>query len=490
METITDLLTRADTFRRAHVRQGYQRGIGSLQETVPAPQEDEWLTRETILALRSLLRTAEPALQLGIRHLLRFLSTAYLSRNVQELSDALQLQQAAAMIHVPVLEGPVPLWQVAGRMARERKRVTRELLEEATTTVIRELNTPYGELWSRLNTVSEDLGYPSLLALWEEISGVPLDDLLKPLDAILRETDDTYRDLMDWHLKRSLGITLPTARRHDILALMHPGERDAWFPAATLLPTLERWLSEWGWSVTENTNLHIERHPEVAAGALCAPVDIPEHVYLALAPTGGVSGFAHALRETGKALLYASLPGDAPPELRCFPDPSLLEAQAEICEGLLRDQHWVEIYRHIQPSEEALRLAHLERLFIVRRYIGKCFYERALYENTTLDEKRESYVDALRRACGFGYPDAYFLHDVEPGFATLWRVRGWVLSAHIRCQLQRQYDVEWFRERDALQALRTLWHQSPPYPLEAILQRVGGTPMDVAPVAADLLSAL
>jgi hypothetical protein len=195
-------------------------------------------------------------------------------------------------------------------------------------------------------------------------------------------------------------------------------------------------------------------------------------------------------REAGKALLLASLPAEAAGALRCFPDPALLEAQAELFGGLMRTSRWVQIYRHIHQTEEALSLVQLERLYIVRRYIGKCLYERTFYEDSGVDGKEEAYRDALRRACGFSYPEAYYLHDIDPMFGALWNVRGWLLAAYLRRQLQQQYADEWFREADALQALQAFWGQSPYHTVEALIGQVGGSPSNVDPVVADLLSDL
>jgi hypothetical protein len=490
METIATTLTHAEAQRRARVREEYRRRVGGAQEPPPPADADEWLTQELLQDLQSALRMSDASHLTGFRNLLRFLTEEYLRQRTQPLRDSLTARQRATVIEVPMVEESVPFWQVSARMAGERKRAARVLLEEAATTSVRAFHPAYRELWTRINATVEDLGYPHLMALWDEVSGVRLDDLLKPLEAILRETDDTYRDLMDWYLKRAFGIRLNDAKRHDMLALFRLEEVEAWFPGSNLIATLERWLREWGWRSIEHPNLQLERHGALAGGACCAPFEIPQDIRVALAPLEGLRGWASALHATGQALPLATFPAETPPELRCFPDPSLLEAQADVCAGLVRDPLWVEIYGHVRQPAEALRLAHVERLFLVRRYIGKCLYERALYEDTVLDGKDEAYVDALRRACGFSYPEAYFLSDVEPGFASLWRVRGWLLGAYLRRQLSQQFTEEWFRQPEALEALRDLWYQSPGLPIDTLVERVGGSILDVTPVVADLLRAL
>jgi hypothetical protein len=492
MQTMTDLLTSAEVRRRARVRGEYHRRVARLPEPLPTMEEAQWPTPEIIRELQSALRLATSGQALGIRHVLRSLSLEYLQRQAGELSEDLLARQQSALIEAPPLEEQVPLPQVSARLAAERKRVVRELLEDATTAVIGGYHQAYRGLWSRLFGVAESLGYPNLIALWEALSGVDLDAFLKRLEAILRETEYTYRDAMQWYLKRVFGMPLEAARRHDILALFGMGleETAAWFPRSDLIPCLEQWLGDWGWKIEDHTNVRFEHHAVLAGGAWCAPFDIPADIRLALAPIAGMRAFAQAFREAGKALLLAAFPAGAPAELRCFPDPSLLEAQAEVFGGLMRARRWLAVQRHIHQPGDVLRLAHLERLFIVRRYIGKCLYERTLYEDAALDGIDEVYRDALRRACGFSYPPAYCLHDVEPGFATLWQVRGWILSAHLRRQLQQQYPDEWFREPEALEAWRELWSQSPYHTVEALVERVGGSMADVTPVVDDLLSEL
>jgi hypothetical protein len=490
METINELLTQAERRRRARVRDEYSRRVGPLHEWGLEADEAAWPTPEDIRPLQAALQVADASQALGMRHVLRFSIGEYLLHQTQVYSANLLTHQQATLVDTPMLDEPLPFWQVSARLAQERKRVLRDALDNATTSVIQGFQTRYREFWSRLFSSVEALGYPNLIALWEELSGMRLDEFLKPLEAILRDTDDTYRDRMQWHLKRTFGLRLEAAKRHDILALFGLETTAAWFRRSDLFPGLEDWLSDWGWHFADHPNLWVEHHPAMAAGAWCAPLEIPGEVRLAVAPADGLRGHAQAFRETGKALLLASFPAEAPRQLRCFPDPSLLEGQAELFGGLLRMPRWMQIYRHIRQPEEGLSLAQLERLYIVRRYIGKCLYERTFYEDSALDGKDEAYRDALRRACGFSYPEAYYLYDIDPGFGSFWNMRGWMLCAYLRRHLQQQYAEEWFREPDALQALQAFWGQSVYHAVEALVQQFGGSTPSVEPVVADLLSDL
>jgi hypothetical protein len=490
MDTLNELWTIAEARRRARAHDEYRRRVGAADAPAVEADEASWPTADAVRDLSATLRVADDAQVLGLRQLLRFTTGEYILRQTQRLATYMLTQQQTALVEVPILDEAVPLWQISSRLARERKRVLREALDDAAIAVIRGFSPRHRELWTQWFATIEALGYATPLALWETLSGVSLDAFLKPLEAILRDTEDTYRERMQWHLKRALGVPLDAAKRHDILALFGRDETAAWFPRAEMIPCLDTWVHEWGWRFEEHANLHFEPYSALPGGACCAALEIPGDIRLAVAAADGLQGYAQAWREVGKALLLASFPAEAAGALRCFPDPSLLESQAELFGSLTRTPRWVQIYRHVRQPAEALNLAQLERLFIVRRYIGKCLYERTFYEDSNLEGKEEAYRDAMRRACGFTYPEVYYLFDIEPNFAAFWQTRGWLLGAHLRQQASRLYAEEWFREADALQALQEFWGRAPYHTVETLIAQVGGAAANVDPVVSDLLSDL
>src|SRR5919108_5199459 len=349
METLSEVLTQAELRRRVRVRDEYRRRVGPLHEWDLEADDAAWPTPATVRDLQAALRADDAARALGLRHLLRFTIGEYLLRQTQGAGATIQDRQQSAVVEVPIFDEPVPFWQVSARLALERKRVLREALESTTTSLIQGLQPLYRDFWSRLFSAVETLRYPNLIALWEELFGVSLDAFLPPLEAILRETEDTYHERMQWHLKRALGIRLEDAKRHDILALFGVDATAAWFPRTELAPCLQRWLDDWGWQIEAHVNLHVDQRAVLAGGAWCAALEIPEDIRLFLAPAEGMRGYAQACREVGKALLLASSwPADTPRELRRFPDPSVLEAQAELYGGSARTPRWVQIYRHVR----------------------------------------------------------------------------------------------------------------------------------------------
>src|SRR5262245_11982959 len=196
METITELITQAEVRRRARTHDEYRRRVGPLHEWDVEADEAEWPTPATVRDLQAALRIADASQALGMRHVLRFAIGEYLLRHTHAASANLLEQQQSAIVQVPILDEAVPLWQVSTRLALERKRVLREALENATTGIIQGFQQLYRDFWSRLFTVVEALGYPNLIAMWEELCGLRLDAFIQPLEAILWETEDTNNERM------------------------------------------------------------------------------------------------------------------------------------------------------------------------------------------------------------------------------------------------------------------------------------------------------
>src|SRR5262245_6452283 len=167
METISELLTQAEMRRRARLRDEYRRRIGPLPEWAFEADDAEWPTLGTVRDLQAAFRGADASQALGMRHLLRYAIGEYLIRQTQAPRANLVEQQQSSVVHVPVLDEPVPFWEVSSRLALERKRVVRDAMEVATTSVIQGFHERHREFWSHLVTTVEALGYPNLVALWE-----------------------------------------------------------------------------------------------------------------------------------------------------------------------------------------------------------------------------------------------------------------------------------------------------------------------------------
>ena len=407
METITEVVTQAELRRRARVRDEYRRRVGPLHEWDVEADEVEWPTPAIVRDLQAALRVADTSQALGLRHLFRFTIGEYLLRQTHRSSATIQDRQQSAVVEVPILDEPVPFWQVSARLALERKRVLREALDSTATSLIQGFHPLYRQFWTGLFASSKPSDIRTSLPCGKSFSGVRLDAFLQPLEAILRDTEDTYRERMQWHLKRALGIDWRRPSGMISLPCSDGNRRLGWFPRAEMLPCLAAMAATTGAGSPKTLgNLRIEQYRDGRRGVVCASGD-PRQTFAWPWP--------HRRGCEATASLSRSREGHTPGIITrrqfransaVFPTRLVLEAQAELYGGLIRTPRWVQIYRHIQQSEEGLSLARLERLYLVRRYIGKCLYERTFYEDSVLDGKEEAYRDALRRACGFTYPES------------------------------------------------------------------------------------
>ena len=90
-----------------------------------------------------------------------------------------------------------------------------------------------------LLNASHDLGYASLDALWETISGVELSAQEDLATELLQETQSAYAELLQWAAHSRLRLPRTQLQRHDILALFTFPDYQQYYQPGFLLPSLE-----------------------------------------------------------------------------------------------------------------------------------------------------------------------------------------------------------------------------------------------------------
>src|SRR5262249_59744026 len=109
--------------------------------------------------------------------------------------------------------------------------------------------------------------------------------------------------------------------------------------------------------------------------AFCAPVRVPDEVYLVLPPVGGVDDYVVLFHEAGHTEHYACVDPALRFEFRCLGDNSVTEAFAFLFDHLIEDPGWLEAHLGIADSTERLVHARAQRLVYLRPYCGKLGYE-------------------------------------------------------------------------------------------------------------------
>ncbi|MFL5577946.1 MAG: hypothetical protein ACJ79S_18485 [Gemmatimonadaceae bacterium] len=291
---------------------------------------------------------------------------------------------------------------------------------------------------------------PGYVATFEALSGIELDGLAAACRAFLDETRAAWDDVLPGFLKRSLGITPAEATRADALALLRGREYDRAFPAAELEPAVRRQVAEMGIDPDAGGRVvhDLAERPGKRSRAFCAPVRVPEEVYLVLRPHGGQADYTTLLHELGHALHFAYMRPDLPFEFRWVGDNSITEAYAMLFDHRMQDRGWLLRYTGLSRSDVGafLRHAALEELHFLRRYCAKLLYETQLYSGEVpWDALPDLYADTLTGATTFRYRRADAFVDVDPRFYAARYLRAWQLQALLAEALVARFDEDWWR---------------------------------------------
>jgi len=384
----------------------------------------------------------------------------------------------------------IPYQRLAIEIGNSGDRNERAMLEQARKTLVKSGLAPLRkERFQRERDITESLGLaPDYNATWELLSGVSLTELRDECAAFLRDTQAMWDEVLPQATKRVLGMRPEETTRADALALFRAREFDRYFPATEMEPKILGQVREMGVDPLANRRIRLDTGEREGkrSRAFCAPVRVPNEVYLVLRPHGGQTDWNTFLHELGHALHFAYMRPDLPMEFRWMGDNSVTEGYAMLFDHLMQDGRWLERYTGLEgkTTPEFLRAAGLEELHFLRRYCAKLIYEIQLYGgDVSWDALPDLYVELLTKATGFKYDRADAFIDVDPRYYAARYLRAWQLQALLTETLVERYDVDWWRNPRAgpwiAQALfgeaqRELAHEQ--------ASRVAKKPMDFAPL--------
>jgi hypothetical protein len=384
----------------------------------------------------------------------------------------------------------IPYQRVGIEQGNSTDRIERAALEAARATLVkRELAPMRRERFQRERDITEALGLASNYnATWELLSGVSLTALRDECAAFLRDTQAMWDEVLPAATKRVLGMRPDEMTRADALALFRAREFDRYFAAAEMEPKILGQVREMGVDPLANGRIRLDTGEREGkrSRAFCAPVRVPEEVYLVLRPHGGQTDWNTFLHELGHALHFAYMRPDLPMEFRWMGDNSVTEGYAMLFDHLMQDARWLQRYTGLdkQTTPAFLRSAGLEELHFLRRYCAKLIYEIELYGGAvSWDALPDLYVELLSKATSVRYDRADAFVDVDPRYYAARYLRAWQLQALLTETLVERYDVDWWRNPRAgpwiAQALfgeaqRELAHEQ--------AERVSKKAMDFAPL--------
>jgi hypothetical protein len=245
-------------------------------------------------------------------------------------------------------------------------------------------------------------------------------------------------------------MTRSEVTRADALALFRAKEFDRFFPPSSMESSIREQVREMGVDATAAGRILFDTGDREGkrSRAFCAPVRVPNEVYLVMRPHGGQTDWNTFLHELGHALHFAYMRPDLPYEYRWLGDNSITEGYAMLFDHLMQDEGWLERYTEVGPANVRtfLRAVGFEELHFLRRYAAKLGYEIELYGgNLPWDALPELYTERLTSATSFRYSPADAFVDVDPRFYAARYLRAWQLQALITETLVENYDTDWWR---------------------------------------------
>ena len=423
--------------------------------------------------------------------LVEFAVQGHIGQELKEESAELARREAALELEwdgekipyrsAPVLQANEP---DADRRA-ELERLRNELMAS-------KLNPLTRQLLERSHQIARDLGWASMRDLCQDLSGTDFGALAEQTERFLADTEESYEPLVEPELERQVGIGFGGVRRSDLSAFFRAPGLDGGFPAERLVPSVSETLAGMGIDVAAQPGVVIdaERRPKKSPRSFCAPVRVPDEVYLVIAPVGGREDFAALFHEAGHTEHYAHVDASLPVENRYLGDNSVTEGFAFLFEHLVSDPEWLRRRMGVDEPEPIVRHERAARMVFLRRYAAKLAYELELHGGGPIEGLDSLYARRLSEAVHVDWPAVSWLSDVDPFFYVARYLRAWALETHVRSALRERFGSAWFEEPEAGAFLRELWSAGQAAAGgEGILEHVGGGELDFGAVRAEVTAA-
>jgi hypothetical protein len=384
----------------------------------------------------------------------------------------------------------VPFEKASIEMGNSTDRARRQAIEKARAALVaKELSPIRRERFQREHDITEALGLAdNYNATFELLSGVSLGSLRDECEQFLKETQAMWDATLPEALRKNLGIEPREATRSDALAMFRARDLDQYFPAAAMEDSIRRQVREMGVDPTAAGRVIFDTGEREGkrSRAFCAPVRVPNEVYLVLRPHGGQTDWMTFLHELGHALHYAYMRPDLAYEYRWLGDNSITEGYAMLFDHRMKDAGWLKRYTELGAARipTFLRGAGLEELHFLRRYCAKLIYEVDLYGgHVPWDSLPDLYVNRLTTATTFRYDPADAFVDVDPRYYAVRYLRAWQLQALLNETLTERYDVDWWRNpRAGPWICQALFGEGQRELANEQAQRVAGKDLSFAPL--------
>ena len=268
----------------------------------------------------------------------------------------------------------IGLRQASVVQGNEPDRARRARIQEARLAATAEhLNPLLDTQWRRCHDLALELGYPDYKELYGTVRGLDYDHLRAELEGFLADTEGLYERVMDRLVRERLGVTLAELQFADLPYLWRAEGFDPLFKADALLPSLRRTLAGMGIDLDAQPNVHLDTEVRELKSprAFCAPVRVPDEIYLVVLPHGGQDDYGMLLHEAGHTEHFAHVRPDLAFEYRHLGDNAVTEGFAFTFDHLLLNRRWLADILEFDDSDDYVRFAAVNDLYFMRRYAAK-----------------------------------------------------------------------------------------------------------------------
>ncbi|HSL95430.1 MAG TPA: hypothetical protein VLA35_05895 [Thermoleophilia bacterium] len=451
----------------------------------------ELFTRAAVAELNERYPTVTDDPKRQLAYLIAFTTEGYLGAATRHLSDEVANTESRTTIEVDGEQIGLRVSSVvqANEADRERRARIQQARLEATTA---HLDPLLLQLWGQAHGLARDLGYPHYLALYTEIRG--LDHLLLRAQAerFLQDTSGLYHRVMERLVRDKLGIALEDLWFSDLSYLFRAPGYDDVFTADRLMPTLERTLAGLGVDLGAQANVHLDTEVRElkTPRAFCAPVRVPDEIYLCVLPQGGADDYSALLHEGGHTEHFAHTDPGLPFEYRHLGDNAVTEAFAFLFDHLSFNRRWLAELLDYDDADDYLFFANVAELFLIRRYAAKVAYETELHASDDIAGMAQRYSRRLSDALMVEVPAENYLVDVDPGLYVASYLQAWMLEGAFRMILQDRFSIAWFQSPAAAEWLKELWGFGQHFRAGQLLLKKGGGRLDFDPLRRHMERAL
>ena len=446
----------------------------------------EHCSEPVLVELRGLLAEAPAVARASLQRLQAWGLLTHMQAALLPQQRELQARQRTATCVVD--EEVIPLFASFAAMAREKRRDRRAAIDAAVGEQLAALDELFVAQFETLQRLTTSLAYPSLEALWTDVTLTDLASQEDFVSRLLRATQEAYIDLLHWAVRRRLGIPPGQLRRHDILALFTFEEYQSYHQPDRLLSALLACCQDMGLDPRADGRLVLRQRGAEFGPPEALALHIPDEIVLHYSHMGGFKGAEAFASAYGRGLLWAYTAAELPLSMRLCGEATLPVSNAQWLAEMIMLPRWLRHYLRIQVDGNYWSWLRLDRLYRLRRQLGRFLYARYLSTAGTLAGAPEAYREMMMQACQVDYPAAYYLVDWDWQYTSLAFFRGWSVAYGVLEAVQQQFGDDWFRAPDTGEWLRTYWQSALGEPVADLLTHFWGSDLDAGRIVVRLVS--